>query len=174
MSIKHYSDQNLEQEQLFLFVNETPIAFATSASMDVTTEEIDISNKMTGDWAAAMPGKKSFTISSESLLTRLTGAMSYDALLEKQIAGETLDFFFGHASVTDKSNTGGIFSNDKTKKNYTGKVMITSLSLKSDNGQIATCSASFKGIGGLSLDGTGGGSNNPGDDGGDDWQDPDA
>lgn len=33
--------------------------------------------------------------------------------------------------------------------NYTGEVMITSLSVTSEAGQIAKCSSSFKGIGGL-------------------------
>lgn len=135
--------------ELFLFIGDLPIAFASSCGLDISTEEIDISNKMCGDWAAALPGKKSFTLSSESLLTRKAGAMSFDTLMAKQIAGETLDFFFGSATVTDVTNTGGTFEKDTAKRNYTGKVMITSLSLKSDNGQIASCSASFKGIGAI-------------------------
>lgn len=147
--IKHDSNTDIVRGQLFLFINDLPVAFATSASLEVTAEEIDVSNKMMGDWAAALPGKKSYTISSESLLTRLEGAMSYDTLLEKLIAGETLSFGFGESLVTDKTNTGGKFALDASKKNYKGTVMITSLSLKSDNGQIASCSSSFKGIGAL-------------------------
>ena len=73
-----------------------------------------------GDWAGSLPGKKSFTLSSESLLTRKEGAMSFDTLLSKQIAGEVLDFFLGSPASADK-----------------------------DNGQIVSCSASFKGIGAL-------------------------
>lgn len=136
--------------QLFLFIGDLPIAFASSCGLDISTEEIDISNKMCGDWAASLPGKKSFTLSCESLLTRKAGAVSFDTLLEKQISGETLDFFYGAATVSDISNTGGTFEKDTAKQNYTGKAMITSLSLKSDNGQIASCSASFKGVGAIS------------------------
>lgn len=147
--VKHDANTDIIRGQFFLFVDEIPVAFASSASLEITTEEIDISNKMMGDWAAALPGKKSYTISSESLLTRLDGAMSFDALLTKQIAGDTLSFAFGEASITDKTNTGGKFSLDTAKVNYKGTVMITSLSLKSDNGQIATCSSQFKGIGAL-------------------------
>lgn len=135
--------------ELFLFIGDLPIAFASSCGLDVSTEEIDISNKMCGDWAASLPGKKSFMLSSESLLTRKSGAMSFDTLLAKQIAGETLDFFYGAAKRTEETNTGGTFEKDTEQQNYQGKAMITSLSLKSDNGQIASCSASFKGIGAL-------------------------
>ena len=62
-----------------------------------------------------MPGKKSYTISSESLVTRKEGTMSFDTLLAKQIASETLSFYFGEASSTDKDNFGGTFDKD-TKK----------------------------------------------------------
>lgn len=147
--IKHDSNTDIVRGQLFLFIGESPVAFATSCSLEITTEEIDVSNKMTGNWVATSPGKNSFTISSESLLTQLEGTVSFDALLAKQIAGETLSFVFGEASVTDRTNTGGSFALDAAKRNYKGTVMITSLSLKSDNGQIASCSAQFKGIGAI-------------------------
>jgi hypothetical protein len=69
--------------------------------------------------------------------------------LDKQIAGDPLDFFFGSAKAEDQDNFGGTFNKDTTQKNYTGKVIITSLSIKSDNGQIVSVSASFKGVGAL-------------------------
>lgn len=149
MGVKLDSSKDIYRGELMLFVGEDPIAFASSAGLDISTEELDISNKMMGDWAGSLAGKKSFTVSSESLLTRKEGAMSFDKLLEKQIAGEPLDFFFGSAKAEDKDNFGGTFSKDTAQKNYTGKVIITSLSLKSDNGQIVSCSASFKGAGAL-------------------------
>lgn len=151
MGVKLDSSKDIYRGELMLFVGEDPIAFASSAGLDISTEELDISNKMMGDWAGSLAGKKSFTVSSESLLTRKEGAMSFDKLLEKQIAGEPLDFFFGSAKAEDKDNFGGTFSKDTAQKNYTGKVIITSLSLKSDNGQIVSCSASFKGVGALKL-----------------------
>lgn len=143
------SSKDIHRGELMLFVGEDPIAFGSSAGLDISTEELDISNKMMGDWAGSLAGKKSFTISSESLLTRKQGAMSFDTLLDKQIAGEPLDFFFGEAKATDKDNFGGTFTPDKAQKNYTGKVIITSLSIKSDSGQIVSVSASFKGVGAL-------------------------
>ena len=143
------SSVDIFRGELMLFVGEDPIAFGSSAGLDISTEELDISNKMTGDWSGSLSGKKSFTISSESLLTRKEGAMSFDTLLDKQIKGDPLDFFFGSAKATDKDNFGGTYTKDTEQKNYTGKVIITSLSIKSDNGQIVSVSASFKGGGAL-------------------------
>lgn len=145
MATKLDSSKDIYRGELMLFIGDEPIAFASSCGLDVSTEEIDISNKMAG----SLPGKKSFTLSSESLLTRKEGAMSFDTLLSKQITGEVLDFFLGSSASTDKDNFGGTFTKDTKQKNYTGKVIITSLSIKSDNGQIVSCSASFKGIGAL-------------------------
>ena len=149
--IVHDSNKDLVRGELFLFIGDAPIAFASSCGLDVTAEEIDISNKMCGDWAAALPGKKSFTLSCECLLTRKEGAMSFDTLLAKMIANETVDFFYGAAKVdpATKTNTGGAFALDTAQKNYKGTAMITSLSLKSDNGQIASSSISLKGVGAL-------------------------
>lgn len=143
------SRTDIYRGELFVFVGDQPIAFASTATLEITTEEIDISNKMMGSWSGSLPGKKSYTISSESLVTRKEGTMSFDTLLAKQIASETLNFYFGEASSTDKDNFGGTFDKDTKKMNYTGEVMITSLSVTSEAGQIAKCSSSFKGIGGL-------------------------
>lgn len=143
------SRNDIYRGDLFVFVGGQPIAFASNATLEVTTEEIDISNKMLGDWAGSLPGKKSYTVSSESLITRKEGEMSFNTLLAKQIAGETLTFAFGEAASTDRDNFGGTFTLDSEKDNYTGELMITSLSITSEAGQLAKCSASFKGIGGL-------------------------
>ena len=143
------SSKDIFRGELMLFIREAPVAFGSSAGLDISTEELDISNKMMGNWAGSLAGKMSFTISSESLLTRKEGALSFDTLLEKQIAGDPLDFFFGSAKASDQDNFGGTFEKDDKQVNYTGKVIITSLSIKSDNGQIVSVSASFKGVGAL-------------------------
>lgn len=143
------SSKDIHRGELMLFIGEDPVAFGSSAGLDISTEELDISNKMMGNWAGSLAGKMSFTISSESLLTRKEGALSFDTLLEKQIAGDPLDFFFGSAKASDQDNFGGTFEKDDKQVNYTGKVIITSLSIKSDNGQIVSVSASFKGVGAL-------------------------
>lgn len=164
-AVKLDSSTDIYRGELFVFAKPDgsdasdvlPLAFATTATLEITTEEVDISNKMMGSWAGSLPGKKSFTVSSEALITRKTGALSYDTLLKAQIDGAVLDFFFGEASVADRDNNGGTFTPDKAKMNYTGRIMITSQSLTSEAGQIAKLSVSFKGIGALEqVEGTGG------------------
>lgn len=155
MAVKLDSSKDIYRGELFVFAkpdgseSDEPLAFATTATLEITTEEVDISNKMMGGWAGSLPGKKSYTVSSEALITRKEGALSYDTLLKAQIDGKVLDFFFGEAAVADQDNNGGTFTPDKTKKNYTGRIMITSQSLTSEAGQIAKLSVSFKGIGAL-------------------------
>lgn len=149
-SIKHESNTDIFRGQLFIFVGDDPIAFGTSASMSITAEEIDISNKMmAGNWKASLPGQKGFSITSESLLTRKEGQCSYDTLMDKLSNDETITFFLGQSKVTNQTATGGEFALDKTQPYYTGNVMIASLDLTSENNGIATCSASFTGVGAL-------------------------
>lgn len=156
-AVKLDSSKDIYRGELFVFAKPdgseeselSPLAFATTATLEITTEEVDISNKMMGGWAGSLPGKKSYTVSSEALITRKEGALSYDTLLKAQIEGKVLDFFFGEATATDQDNNGGTFTPDKTKMNYTGRIMITSQSLTSEAGQIAKVSVSFKGIGAL-------------------------
>ena len=70
------SSADVYQGQLFAFIGEAPIAFASSATLEVSVEEIDISNKMMGSWAGSLAGKRSYTLSSESLITRKIGRAS--------------------------------------------------------------------------------------------------
>ena len=148
--IKHDSNTDIFRGQLFVFVDEKPVAYGKDATLNITTEEIDISNKMmSGGWKGSLPGKKSFSVTSESLFTNKDGQESFPSLLEKQIADETLDFTFGEAKVSEQTSTGGKFELDESKPHFTGKIMITSLDVKSTDGDIATCSASFTGIGAL-------------------------
>lgn len=148
--VKHDSNTDIFRGQLFIFVGDNPIAYGKDATMNITTEEIDISNKMmSGGWKGSLPGKKSFAITSESLLTQKQGQESFDSLLDKQINDETFTFFMGEAKVTNQTPTGGEFVLDKTKPFYTGTIMITSLDVKSTDGDISSCSSSFTGVGAL-------------------------
>lgn len=149
LPVKHDSNEDIFRGQLFLFVDDQPIAYAKTAALNVTSTEVDVSNKMMGGWEASLYGKNGYTISSDSLYTQKEGQLSYDALLDKLIKKETVSFFLGQVIKTEETNTGGKFAKDLTKKNYTGTAMITSLDLTSDDGEIATCSTSLKGVGAL-------------------------
>lgn len=143
------SRDDIYRGQLMLFSDENPLAFATTATLEITTEAIDISNKMMGDWAGSLPGRKSYTITSESLITYKDGALSYGTLVDKQISGATIPFKFAEGKASDADNFGGTFTADTTKDNFEGEVMITSISLTSEQGNIARATVNLQGIGSL-------------------------
>lgn len=147
--VKHDANTDVFRGQLFLFINGSPLAFAKTASLQIAIAEVDGSNKMMGDWDVPFAGNMSYTLSSESLVSKAEGQMSYDTLLDLAISRQPIDFFFGEAKATELSSTGGKFEPDLTKKNYTGKAMITGLDLQSSKGDLASCTANLKGVGAL-------------------------
>lgn len=147
--VKHDANTDVFRGKLFLFLNGLPLAFAKTASLQIAVAEIDGSNKMMGDWDVPFAGNGSFTMSSEALISKAQGHMSYDTMLDLIIAKNPVDFFFGEAKETERTSTGGKFEPDLTKKNYTGKALITGLDLQSSNGDLTTCTANLKGVGAL-------------------------
>lgn len=149
--VKHDANADIFRGQLFLFVKGQPIAFAKSASMNRTVSEVDISNKMTGDWEATLPGKKGYTVSTEAMISDAEGQMSFKTLEAMWHASETFEFVMGQAKITEQTNQGGKFEIDTTKDHRKGILMITSLDDTSTAGEIATFSASFKGVGAYEI-----------------------
>lgn len=148
-NLKYDASADIMRGQLWLFINGKPLAFCSSATLEISTDTIDASNKMTGSWQVAFPGKKSFTISTSSLVTYKEGAQSVKTLMDAQINDELIDFQFGQAVGTDLNPWGGSFALDTSQPAYSGKVMVTSTSVKSESGALATCDSSFTGIGAL-------------------------
>lgn len=147
--IKFDSNKDILKGSLMLFLNGQPLAFEKSSTLDLAADAVDTSNKMCGEWAGSTPGKRSFSISSEMLITRVAGAMSYDTLVEAFSEGTILDFVFGTVKKTEATNVGGKFEIDATQQNYKGSVWINSLGLSSNTGELCTCSAAFTGNGAL-------------------------
>ena len=150
--IKHESNTDIFRGQIFLFIGGKPMAFGISANLDVSTNEIDISNKMvSAGWDASLAGNKNWTLSSESLVTYTEGQLSATDLLNTQINGQTVDIIYGQALVTEETLTGGKFEPDKSKPYYEGSAFITSFGINSTNGDFAKCSVSLKGSGALKM-----------------------
>lgn len=147
--IKYDSNADVVRGSLMLFLDGQPLAFEKTSTLNISADSIDTSNKMCGDWSASVSGKKSFSISSEALVTRKEGAMSYDTLVDALANGTHLDFVFGTPKVTDQTNVGGKFEIDETKPGYKGSVWCNSLDLVSNAGELCTCSAAFTGTGAL-------------------------
>lgn len=134
-------------DDMYLYVTSanTPIAFATTCSVQIDGETIDTSNKMSGRWNSNLAGKNGYTISSDALYTQATGAYSFDALMEKMVEGGKLDWALG--KCTDRVS----FALDTTKPYYSGEGFVTSLSLEAGNNEVASCSITITGSGEIVL-----------------------
>lgn len=136
-------------EEMYLYVTSgnTPVAFATTCSVQIDGETIDTSNKMSGRWNSNLAGKNSYSISTDALYTQATGLYSFDSLMEKMIAGGKLEWAIGKA----KDYKAGDYELDTTKPYYSGVGFVTSLSLNAGNNEVANCSISITGSGAIEL-----------------------
>lgn len=126
------------------------LAYATSHTLTLTGNTVDISSKDHGFWAASEVGSVSWEITTENLYTE----DDYNKLFDMMITAEPVTIAFAKASNYDKNGltvTGGTvesWAQDQT--NYrSGKAVITSLTLNANTGENATYSATFTGNGAL-------------------------
>ena len=142
--------RKIKGQELMLFLGGKSIAYATSHTLEISAETADTSNKDEGggDWASSEISKLSWTASSENLFTTDGNGASYDALFDYMINKTPIDAVFGLKKETavDVPTTGWTAA---TTGVYTGKVVITSLSLNAPNGEYATYSVQFTGVGEL-------------------------
>ena len=116
----------------------TPIAFSTSASLNVTQDLRDITNKESASFAQHLPGLKSFEMSTDAL-------QDYSADLEFQ---DLLARLKTGTSVTVKFSeriTSG------TDQQYTGSAKVTSISMDAGVEDNLTYSATFTGTGAITA-----------------------
>lgn len=143
-----YENSNLIQGQdLNLFIDGKICAFGTSLSLDLQQDSIDTTSKFGGKWKASIPGKLSFTINSENLLTRVTGDTTFATLMASMVAQSAVAFTF--STVSGGTYTIGSITSGVTY--FSGSAMINSLNLKSDNGDIAKFSISMTGVDALTI-----------------------
>lgn len=126
------------------------LAYATSHTLTLTGNTVDISSKDHGFWAASEVGSVSWEITTENLYTE----DDYNKLFDMMITAEPVTIAFAKASNYDKNgltSTGGtVESWIQDSTNYrSGKAVITSLTLNANTGENATYSATFTGNGAL-------------------------
>lgn len=140
-------DNLLLGDELFVYakVGEEwkPVAFSTSCSLSLSSDTIDTSNKMSGVWTSALPGKLSWTISTESLMSY--DATGYSYFFEKMTTREAFTLRFGQASSVEDAN----YELATTKTYYEGEAYCSSCNLTADNGGVCTMSIEFTGNGEL-------------------------
>ena len=134
-----------------LFIGGESIAYATNHTLNITLETKDTSNKDEGggSWVSEEAGLLSWEATTENLYSDDGEGKTYAELFDAMIAKTPIAAVFSLKSQADtvvNVPTGGW--TPKAPK-YTGNVIITSLSLNAPNGEYATFTANFKGVGAL-------------------------
>lgn len=154
---------NFMGEQLQLWVgtgtSAHTLACATSLSVNINSDSIDVSCKDTGKYGASMAGKINWDISTDCLFI----VDDYSALVDALIAGTPLTATWATVSNYEAANAAGgdeeghIFNNTTKAQSsndlYYGKVVLTGVSLTADNGALSTYSVTMQGKGAINKGG---------------------
>ena len=137
-----YVHENTGTEVAPVWVD-TPVAYATSNSLSYSLDTIDTSNKFTGNWKSALPGQIGWTVSTEALISKTDGHMSFETLEELMIARKPITVKFG--------KVGAGFALDTSTTYRSGFAIITALDLNTERGGICTSSITLQGNGKLTV-----------------------
>lgn len=138
---------------LYLTSGQTVVAYATSCSLQTTSETIDTSSKFSCKWASNMGGKASYTISADALYCNSENGISFDKLLEFMVKGEAIEWFIGQETEWTGNCDENPHTLDTEATYYNGMAVITDCSLEAGNNAIATCSISLAGAGEIQKSG---------------------
>jgi len=142
------NDISKKQRMLFLADSMSslfnPIAYATSANLSFSADDVDVSNKMDGGWATSMQGKKSAEVSVDALCTYKTGLTSETELQSGWSSDKLYAFLYIMCSVEEQSDGSTKLKYDTSRPYYRGYMKLGSLELTSDNGDIAKFSVNGK------------------------------
>jgi hypothetical protein len=135
---------------MMLFLDGTSIAYATNHTLEITGDLSDTTNKDEGggDWSSQEVNLLSFTASSENLYSLDGEGDNFEDLFDIMVQKTPVDAVFSKKSqsATDVP-TGGW--TPLAASGYKGKVLITSLQLNAPNGDYATYTVQFQGVGAL-------------------------
>lgn len=131
--------------KLMVFIDDQPIGFATSHSLNITTNTTEISTKDHGDFPAQVVQSISWEVTAENLYSVEGEGIYMNALLEKT----PVDLVFAEA---ENYVSQGIIDNNNSNWSAgtpiaSGKALITSFSINAPSGDNATMSVTFTGVG---------------------------
>ena len=134
---------------LMLFVDGKSNAYATNHTLEINAETASTSNKDEGggDWSSDEINILSWNASSENLYSEDGEGNNFEDLFDLMVAKTPIDAVFCKKSETATNVPTGGWTPSVPK--YTGKVIITSLSLNAQNGEYANYTAQFQGVGEL-------------------------
>lgn len=132
---------------LYLTSGKTVLAYATSCSVQIDQESQDVSSKFSCRWNANIAGRASYTVSSDALYCSNASGISFDGLFALMVAGDNVDWYMGQESAWTGNCEDNPHTLDTGKPYYSGKALVTSLSLEAGNNEVATCSITLTGSG---------------------------
>lgn len=132
-----------------------PIAFGTSCNCEINADTIDTSNKMGGNWKNTMVGQLGWSVSSESLMSKTSGHMSFNTLKKIMARRMPITVVIGKIADTDAEFAAAAeagYTMEASDVQYVkGSAVITALSMTAGGGgEIATCSITLQGDGPIS------------------------
>lgn len=149
----------IKGDELMLFLNNKPLAFATSHTLTITGNTVDVASKDHGVWSSSEVGNIQWEITSENLyVDEESGEQAYDTLFDAMVAKIPITVVFGKAAnytengLVRAGNTesGAPAEWEAPSSNYRrGQAVITSLTLNANSGENATYSSTFTGAGPL-------------------------
>ena len=134
---------------LMLFVDGKSIAYATSHTLEINADTVETSNKDEGggNWASSEVNMLNWAATSENLYSVDGEGNEFDDLFDLMVAKTPIAAVFSKKSQDVEDVPTGGWSPAVPK--YSGNVIITSLSLNAPNGEYATYTANFQGVGKL-------------------------
>lgn len=154
----------IKGDELMLFIPVDPtaanptfksIAYATSHTLTMTAETVDVNTKDHGEWGSTEVNKISWSISTENLYTD----EDYNALFDIMVGKKKVKVVFGRKAEADSVVVADGDADNYTPANLdvahanpymkTGWAYITSLVANTPSGDNATYTAEFQGVGAL-------------------------
>lgn len=141
---------------LMLFVGGKSIGYATSHTLSISADTKETSSKDSGGkWQTSEVGVLSWSCSSENLCADKAEGVGYDELFDMMIARKPIDGVFsleGNSPDLAEGKLGAVKTGGWTPKagdGYSGQMLITSLEKNAPNGENATFTVQFTGVGEL-------------------------
>ena len=141
----------IKGNKLMVFLNDAPIAFATSHSLSITVNTSEVSTKDHGDFPSVIGNNITWEITTENLYSDNAESVLWTAMKTMQ----PVTVKFASSSYSNETSQKGIVGVENAtewtvdKAIASGKALITSLSVNAPSGENATLSATFTGVGEL-------------------------
>lgn len=151
-NLRSYSDI-VKGNVLMVFYDNKPIGFATSHSVNITTNTTTVTCKDSGDYPGVIAQNINWEIQAENLFSD-EGQEKY---LKLQLDKEPVEIVFAKASNYDANDEKGVLDvEDADEWTYTdpilkGDAIVTSFSINAPSGDNATMSVTFTGVGPLTT-----------------------